>query len=179
MACLALSCHPVSPEPAARTLHVRIQRPAPDQLQLCYRLEGDIAALRVPEPAPPVQTDGLWRGTCFEAFVRAAGATAYLEVNAAPSGAWALYAFDRYRDGMRPLSPARPPRVDCRGGDTCLQVEVQVDLGGQGLAARELELGIAAVLENARGALSYWALTHPGARPDFHDPSGFTGRLAP
>jgi hypothetical protein len=36
-----------------------------------------------------------------------------------------------------------------------------------------LRLGLAAVIERTDGGHSYWALTHPGDRPDFHDPAGF------
>lgn len=174
-----LLCHPSAPEPAAHALEVRIERAAPHGLRLLYRLTGDLTALRLPEPAPPVQSDGLWHGTCFEAFLQAAGAAAYVELNACPSGAWALYGFDGYRTGMRPLAPATAPRI-VRGHEPgALNVEVRLDLSALRLAHATLQFGIAAVLQNRSGALSYWALTHPGAKPDFHHPCGFTGRLLP
>ena len=34
-------------------------------------------------------------------------------------------------------------------------------------------LGLTAVIEEAGGRLSYWALRHPAERPDFHDAGGF------
>ena len=32
----------------------------------------------------------------------------------------------------------------------------------------QLQIGLSAVVEDTHGALSYWALAHPSARPDFH-----------
>jgi hypothetical protein len=37
-----------------------------------------------------------------------------------------------------------------------------------------LRAGLAAVIEDARGLLSYWALAHHSPQPDFHDPAAFT-----
>jgi hypothetical protein len=36
-----------------------------------------------------------------------------------------------------------------------------------------LQLSICAVIEEIDDRLSYWALTHPAERPDFHHPDGF------
>jgi len=37
-----------------------------------------------------------------------------------------------------------------------------------------LRLALAAVIEDHRGGLSYWALEHPPGEPDFHHPDSFT-----
>jgi hypothetical protein len=37
----------------------------------------------------------------------------------------------------------------------------------------ELAIGLAAVIEESSGALSYWALRHAPGKPDFHHPYGF------
>ena len=51
----------------------------------------------------------------------------------------------------------------------------------QGLAALRdapvLQLALAAVIEDHRGRLSYWALEHPVGKPDFHHPDGYTIEL--
>jgi hypothetical protein len=39
------------------------------------------------------------------------------------------------------------------------------------------QLGLTAVVEAADGSLSYWALRHPVARPDFHHRDGFAQTL--
>jgi len=38
---------------------------------------------------------------------------------------------------------------------------------------RGWRLGISAVIEEADGTKSYWALAHPDGKPDFHAPAGF------
>ncbi len=179
MTCRVLHCHSITPEPAVHAMHVRIERSAPERVGLRYRLEGAVEALQLPEPAPSVHTDELWRGTCFEAFLRGAGAAAYLEANASPSGAWALYAFDGYRHGMQNLTPATAPGIACRVGAGHLQFDLEIDLTGLAIAGAELELAVAAVLKRRAGTMSYWALTHPGKKPDFHHPDSFTERLSP
>ena len=40
------------------------------------------------------------------------------------------------------------------------------------------QLGLSAVLEEVDGTKSYWALTHPGDKPDFHHPDCFAAKLA-
>ena len=38
-------------------------------------------------------------------------------------------------------------------------------------------LGLAAVIEEANGRISYWALAHPPGRADFHQTDGFALEL--
>jgi hypothetical protein len=96
-------------------------------------------------------------------------------VNLAPSGAWQVHAFARYREGGPLADPALAPRVavDRRAGALVLRA-------GRALARRAgadptapLRLALAAVVEDVKGARSYWALRHPPGRPDFHHPDGF------
>jgi hypothetical protein len=75
---------------------VDVQRLPAGALHLTYRVEGDIAQLQLPQQKPPARTDGLWRDTCFEAFLRAPGSSAYDEFNFSPSGEWAAYRFARW-----------------------------------------------------------------------------------
>ena len=68
------SPHPASPRVAGAGDHGR-ERPATTDSPAAQlpRWSGDLGALRMPEPRPPVRTDGLWRHTCFEAFIGHAG----------------------------------------------------------------------------------------------------------
>lgn len=131
-----------------------------DRLCVRYRV-ADGTALRV-NTHPPIRTDELWKHTCFEAFVMGAG-PGYREFNFAPSGAWAAYAFDDYRDGMR---NAEATPVIAWDGAT-LTAELAVDLPG------DWRLNLTAVIEELDGTKSYWALAHPDGPPDFHDPACF------
>jgi hypothetical protein len=40
--------------------------------------------------------------------------------------------------------------------------------------ASTIHAGIAAIIEDEHGTLSYWALAHAAGEPDFHDPATFT-----
>src|SRR5689334_3618154 len=64
----------------------------------------------IPEPAEPIRRDELWQTTCFEAFLRVPGGTAYREWNFAPSGAWAAYDFTGPREG-RTNADVAPPYI--------------------------------------------------------------------
>src|SRR5688500_5615681 len=146
--------HPVSERGAIQDLveelSVVVSLAPSGHLELGYRLRGELAALRLPEPREPVRTDGLWRHCCFEAFVAPAGTGEYLEFNFSPSGAWAAYQFTAYREGMAPLMKGVPPVVRQRLGEETLELEVTVDLSWlwKTAAARGLRLGLAAVVED-------------------------------
>ncbi len=145
-------------------------------LALAYTAEGNISALRLPPPASPARTDELWKHTCFEIFARVQGA-GYAEFNFAPSTHWAAYAFDGYRAGMRDL-PIDAPRIETLA--TAMRFEMRVALAlPPELRGAPLRLAASAVIEEASGDKSYWALAHPAGRPDFHHDAGFVLDLPP
>lgn len=227
------------PAPAGLVLVVH-RLPADDPsrpLRLRYLVAGDPAAVRWPRAlaaGEEPRRDGLWRHTCFEAFVAApAGCgSGYVEYNFAPSGAWAIYRFDGYRQGMRSEPAPVAPRIvvtRAAAGTTAIDVAVAwpsavaaevADVAVAGTltditstaastaaaatavttsaaaaatatatavtaaaagppsatpaaGVPRIRLGLSAVLEAADGSLSYWALHHPSARPDFHNEGGF------
>ena len=172
---LRLSRHPSTLAHVALDIDAEARELASGELTFRYRVTGDVRAVRVPAPAPARRTDGLWRHTCFEAFVRLAGAR-YLELNFSPSAEWAAYAFARYRERVEP--PAlEAPVIRYTSGDDWLELAATLRLETP-FAARDSALGLAAVIEDSNGRSSYWALEHPRATPDFHDAAGWTGRLA-
>lgn len=160
-------------------LSVSLVRAQPDQLQLTYRLTGDLDALRLPEPRPALRTDGLWRHSCFEAFISHGGGSDYWEFNFSPSGAWAAYHFSAYREGMAPLLKGAPPVLNSRIGRETVELSVLLDLSWlvRSAAGVGLRLGLAAVIEDKAHVLSYWALKHPAEKPDFHHADGFVVEL--
>jgi len=178
--------HPVAAPGAQQDvvheLSVLVTRPEPGQLQLNYRLLGDLDALQLPEPKPETvaaaRTDGLWRHSCFEAFLGQAGTPDYWEYNFSPSGAWAAYRFSAYREGMAPLMKGVPPVIATRIRRDSVETSVRIDLswlmraGGVGL-----RLGLASVVEDKARVLSYWALKHPAEKPDFHHRDSFVVEL--
>jgi hypothetical protein len=115
------------------------------------------------------RTDDLWRHTCFEAFVRDTG-EAYREFNFSPSRQWAAYGFEGSRIGMH-SADIPEPEIEVEVDDRRLSLLAHVQ---PGVSVRGARVAISAVVEEASGAISYWALTHPTGKPDFHHPDSFT-----
>lgn len=174
----ALVPHPTTPCAAVRSLGAQVTLSASGRLELRYVLLADLAALAIPAPAVQRFRDGLWRHTCFEAFVAADGAARYVELNVSPSREWAAYAFVNYREGMAKLDQV-VPRVDVRSDAGRLDVHVGIELASLIEPPwSALKLGLTAVVETVDGAHSYWALRHPSAKPDFHHRGGMMLSLA-
>ncbi len=195
----SLAPHPSTPCAAVRSIDVRVVRHS-GRIELSYRIEADPGRIRLPRRAAPRQADELWRHTCFEAFVMPDPGPAYGELNFSPSGEWACYGFERYREGMSRLAPVRAPsimiasqgrttpaessgsipisdrRSDCAAepGRWLLRASVELDALAGGAAARA---ALAAVIEESDGRLCYWALAHPPGGPDFHHAAGFALRI--
>lgn len=174
--------HPATPSGAVRRVAACAERVGPDSLRFRYLLEVDPLLVRIPAPvADASRADKLWVHTCFEAFVGLPEAPRYLELNFSPSGQWAAYRFDSYRQGMAPALDAAP-RLMLRRSAERLELQAEVHLGGCLAAAvpgppsgeRRLRIALSAVVEDQEGRLSYWALRHPPGPPDFHHPESFS-----
>ena len=128
----------------------------------------------IPMSDEPRRAQELWRTTCFEAFFRTAAEEAYREWNFAPSGDWAAYDFERYREGMAEAEAGSPPYIRMEDNFTWWTLGATIATA----ADRHFELGLSAVLEEKDGTKSYWALAHPsGDKPDFHHRDCFAARL--
>jgi hypothetical protein len=143
-------------------------------LRFEYRLRGELAKLAIPSRTPPRRADRLWEHTCFEAFVAPAGGAGYFELNFSPSSEWAAYAFDGYRQGMRPLAVAQAPAILVVAKDDELHVTASVELAAFADAPWPWRIGLTAVVEDRAGGRAYFALGHPREQPDFHDAAAFT-----
>jgi hypothetical protein len=169
-----LICHPDTLYTAVLAVHVKVEPEPQGSLHLSYELTGDLAQIRIPAPLSPAAVDGLWEHTCFEVFVAVAGEAGYHEFNFSPSGQWAAYAFSDYRV-RRAWTASQTPAISFTHTHGHLQLEAVIAAADlpRNIAGKPLQLGLAAVIEASDGSLSYWALHHPEARPDFHHPSGF------
>lgn len=143
-------------------------------VSLRYVLSGAIGDVALSPERPPARTDELWRTTCFEAFV-SDGDGGYVEINLAPSTAWAAYRFDGYRSGMAPAEVS-PPQVVATRAPERFTLTADVKVGGLS-QDRPWLCGLTAVVEDGSGGVSYWALAHPGEKPDFHHPDSFVLEL--
>lgn len=175
-----LRCHPAQRIETVRAIQVLVRRSASAELQMTFRLNGDIRRICVPPPAVPRIATQLWRHTCFEAFIAVEGRPAYHEFNFAPSGEWAVYAFCGYRNGALLADEMMRPDIGVRSTGSRLELDTLVRLDRLSAihARASLRIGLSAVIEASDG-LSYWALRHPAAKPDFHDADGFALLLEP
>ncbi|MDD3354524.1 DOMON-like domain-containing protein [Zoogloea sp.] len=161
---LSLVCHPDLPCPEVEAIGVGIIRDG-DGWVLDYRLEGDLAALRIPEAGQPLPVERLWAHTCFELFVARQGEAAYREFNFSPTGQWMRFDFLAYRQrsvSPRSLEPVLTVRRDAR------VLGMEVRLPGVALPEGPWQIALTAVVELADGRHCYWALQHPRGQPDFH-----------
>jgi hypothetical protein len=178
---MPLAHHPATPAPHVREVTARVDALSEELLVFYFRVEGDLDRLRLPAPSRPVHTDGLWKQTCFEAFLRPRAARCYFELNFSPSGAWAAYRFSDYRQDMTAIEAVvPPPRILCRRRETALEIDIDVHLATLAAAGLEgeLQLALSAVLQDDAGQVSYWALNHAPGKPDFHHPDSFVLALA-
>ena len=182
---VSLTPHPDMPSTAvggifvevARDRRQRLQRGSRSMLILRYMLELHRDGLRLPAPSSPERSDALWEHTCFEAFVRLRG-DAYCEFNFSPSTQWAAYRFSSYRKGMTPLVIEAPVIAAISGRPPHFEQRVSLDLESEDdLRDAPWRLALTAVIEEASGVKSYWALKHPPGKPDFHHADGFVLEL--
>ena len=170
----ALICHPASACPPVTGCEATVSMTGPCELSVEYGVYGDIAGLKLPAIHRPARLDNLWQATCFELFV-ALDDGSYAEFNFSPSTCWAAYRFDDYRTGMRTLAGVEPV-IDVTATDRRLAVAVRLDLAAL-VPDLDRNIGLSAVIEQADGGKSWWALVHPSEKPDFHHRDCFALQL--
>lgn len=117
-------------------------------------------------------TDGLWQHTCFEAFVAVKGETAYREFNFSPSSQWAAYAFSVTTASQLNHLSFLPSLRKGLGNGECLSKIANPPINWMPPShplpcpPPRAQLALTAVIELTDGSKSYWALKHPGERPD-------------
>jgi len=116
--------------------------------------------------------DGLWEHTCFEAFFAQPNQDRYWELNVSPTGDWNLYRFESYRtDGVHEQTPK--PLIHWQSSTRDCRCTIVLSLDPWWTPVQLPELAISMVLEDSDNNLSYWALSHHGNEPDFHDRRAF------
>ncbi len=139
-----------------------------------YELIGPLMELDIPEPSDmPSRKNSLWEGTCFEFFLATADSDRYWEFNLCPDGSWNVYLFGSYRQGMReePAFASLPLIVRSEPG--ALQISLSLDLSGIIAADQTVKVAVSAIIKSKERRTTYWALIHPGPKPDFHGRDSF------
>lgn len=177
-ACANLHRHPGSPRGEIHAFQVSVLRTC-RELELNFVLMGNIPGIRLVPLRSQKRFGELWRNTCFEVFVAISGQQPYHEFNFAASGEWRAYAFDTYRAPARLQPSVRSPCVVTKTMAECFELNVSFSLADLSRfhSHSVLSLGLSAVLEAQDGSRSFWALRHPGAKPDFHRAEAFALRL--
>lgn len=168
-----LLCHPASPCAVVSNISIAAEFTDRGDLNLLYRVIGDIDAIKLPAVHHPGPADNLWQQTCCEAFVATANAEPYREFNFSPSTQWAIYQFAAYRQRDNNFHVHATPHI------TFYQhadgFELAATIAAELLpAGAVLDIGITTVIEASDGSKSYWALNHGAAQPDFHRRQSFT-----
>ncbi len=169
---ISLVCHPETPPPPGVAVRAFLEIDDDALLAVDFQIVDEFSNLLVPPPTAPGPADGLWRHTCCEVFVAGRGGEAYREINLSPDGRWAAYAFDRYRERQAEFAPPPPAGLIATQSDLCIDIGALLPMSWLP-ASPAWDFGLSAVLETRQGAFSYWALAHPGPRPDFHDRRSF------
>lgn len=147
-------------------------------LSLSYALLGSLPNILIPVSADiPMRRNVLWEETCFEFFLGLNNSDDYWEFNLPPSRHWNVYRFSAYREGMQeePAFTSLPFGVETSPGTLLLSLSVNLDkIAPQ---RQSLQASISAVIRNVNDGLTYWALTHPGPQPDFHNRESFVIEL--
>jgi len=147
-----------------------------DGLLLSFSLAGDLTVLVLPEPEAPNATgercNQLWQSTCWECFVAENDSPVYWEINLSPSHHWNVYHFTGYRQGMS-VPPLPPPVIRSWSKKGLYRLDAVI--AGLPVARNKASwrLGLSAVLAAKDGEKAYFALVHPGEKPDFHHPESF------
>jgi len=176
-----LNLHPDSRCPMVAHIEVEAARPHADALVLSYIVTGKMNDLHMPPVMmKATRADELWRHTCFEAFVRASSGAEYYEFNFAPSTQWAAYRFSGYRKGMHVAAEIGAPPIEVRSTSDRFTLQASLELDRMSGSRRDSSwrLGLSALIEDTSGRKSYWALTHPPGKPDFHHADGFAYELS-
>jgi len=135
----------------------------PEGCEAEFRLDGTVPAIILPPPATPARRDNLWQTTCFEIFWQPLGDTAYREFNLSPSGQWAAYDFDSFREGMRD-APVEKVEIACSHDDTGLVLKASIAANLPAPA----QVALNAIVEHADGGKQFWALAFPPGKAEFH-----------
>ncbi len=169
----ALQLFPFSPAVADLQIVGNISRNE-NLLTINYQLLGNIKEIAIAPPSNiPARKHELWSETCFEFFFGVKNSPEYWEFNLSPTGNWNIYRFDGYRQGMQEETAFATLPFSVQHLSNSFAIALNINLAPIIPPEASLEIAITTVIKHTDGALTYWALTHPGAVADFHHRDSF------
>ncbi|MEN8264041.1 MAG: DOMON-like domain-containing protein [Nitrospirota bacterium] len=143
-------------------------------LVIRYELSCPLQEIVIPQPSDmPVRRNLLWEETCFEFFLGTEKSESYREFNLSPSGHWNVYYFRSYRQEMKEDAAVSSLPFSVKKDSDILKLELELNLDRIVPAEQPLNAAVSAVIKHTNGRTTYWALTHPGQKADFHLRDGF------
>ena len=162
-----------------------VEKPAPEMnitgtverggalFSVVFQITGSLSGIEIPGPDVPSRRHALWEETCLEFFLGPLGSPRYWEFNLSPAGHWNAFSFGAYRKGMREEPSFEKLPFVFHTGPDALRLSLSLDLGVIVPPGVDISVAVSAAVKMKDGAISYWALAHPAAHPDFHDRACF------
>lgn len=138
-----------------------------NQLTIEYKLQGQTKII-IPQINTPTRKFGLWEHTCCEFFLSLPDSTQYWEFNLCFAGDWNVYHFLDYRQNLVEETAFNSLPFQVVQKNDNVQLKLKVNLNQIIAPEQNLEVGVAAVVEDRAKQLSYWALAHSSQEADFH-----------
>lgn len=150
-----------------------------NELSIRYVVQGEIENLLLPTAsASPARKHDVWKATCFEFFLAILDQQRYWEFNLSPSRDWNVYAMDAYRQvNMREEIAFTQLPFEFRKTNEALLLDISVDLSPIVRPAKDIQLGVTAIIQTKDVIETYWALAHSGPYADFHVRESFVIEL--
>lgn len=142
-----------------------------NELLLTYQVQGPLKKLLLPKLNSSTSfKDELWKHSCLEFFIKKENSPEYTEFNFSPSGDYAIYHFDNYRERNFYFKNSVCPEIQSSLANSLFELKAKIPL-------MKGEMSLTAVIEDIDQSISYFALAHKKERPDFHDPASFIVNL--
>ncbi|MCK6596896.1 MAG: hypothetical protein L6Q37_00915 [Bdellovibrionaceae bacterium] len=111
--------------------------------------------------------DEIWKGNCFEFFVKQDNSEAYFEFNGSLNGEWNFYKLPFYRGNLQRENLISQVLFKSIQSEEQIKVEYLIDLKKIFSDFKNLKFNICSVLL-IQQKMSYWAVNHNPIKPDFH-----------
>lgn len=165
-----IKLHPYTQSSLASSLRITSgvsSRSDENSLFVRFDIRGEVQKILWPNSPSEGRHHELWKQTCFELFGASSlsADSPYFEVNVSPTGAWNIYDFSSYRQGMTESPSSSILETSFTISEDQALLEFQLSLG----SPVPKFIGLTCVVQTKEGDTQYWALQHSSPQADFHD----------